>query len=138
LLNVQNYLFPQIPVCKAEKHGNLWFHFSILILDMMMINYWETLIKFLTFFGNILLAEQLWYALLDICDILNFFLRPAIDGHKNSNLQTLRSLGSNLIFTYNLAESTKCFDYHYFKSTKVRKIKNWDCQNTFLTQLNSK
>jgi hypothetical protein len=55
------------------------------------------------------------------------------------NFKHIRFLAQTLIllFTKKLAEPTKCFDYLYFKSTKVRQIKNWNSQNTYLTQLNS-
>jgi hypothetical protein len=39
---------------------------------------------------------------------------------------------------FNLAELIKCFHYLYLSKTKVRKIKNWDSQNTLFTQVNSK
>jgi hypothetical protein len=49
---------------------------------------------------------------------------------KHPKLQKYSDLMINLIFTEYLVESVKCFDYLYFKPSKVRKIKNTDSKNT--------
>jgi hypothetical protein len=51
---------------------------------------------------------------------MDLWIRRAIDGHKHSKLQAYPDLRSKLIFTWYLAESMGCFDFLYFKPTKVR------------------
>jgi hypothetical protein len=56
-VNVQNYQFPQIPVYKVEKHRNVEFYFSSLILDIQIINCWDYFFKH-SFLGTLYLPNN--------------------------------------------------------------------------------